>query len=453
MLIFIWILTSIIVFSIIILVHEFGHFKAARTFGVKVEEFWLWIPPRARKLYKDKHWTIYTLNWLPLGWFVRLKWENINTFLVYDQNKKSYNNDSLEKALKNNDDIFDIDWKKISEIEKKEILKKLLENYDKDSLLTKHPIKQAIIILAWVTMNFLLAAFIFSILFFIWVSPIWINDQIKTSYDLKLIPSPEKALEIWLIKENTWVYLLPTKDSIAKKAWIKDYDLVIKANDTEIKNFKELKNIISKNHSNEINLEIKRALNNCDISKEKECNFENITIKITPNKDWKIGSYLIPNTQVNKDFKYKFWIIDSIKYWFLETYGQTILTFKWMWILAKKIFNPETPKQRTEAIAQVSGPIWMVDFITKSIWNWIIFIIIIWAIISINLWVFNLLPIPALDGGRFLFITINSIIKKIFGKKAISDNIEWLIHVWFFIFLIALSVIIAYNDINKIINN
>jgi regulator of sigma E protease len=78
---------------------------------------------------------------------------------------------------------------------------------------------------------------------------------------------------------------------------------------------------------------------------------------------------------------------------------------------------------------------------------------IIAAIISINLWVFNLLPIPALDGWRFIFIFVNGIIEKLFWKKAINALVENFIHVWFFILLIALSILIAYNDIIKIINS
>lgn len=452
MLIIIWIITSIIVFSIIILVHEYGHFKTARIFGVKVEEFWLWIPPKARTLWKDKYWTAYTLNWLPLGGFVRLKWESIHTFHVYDTNKKLYNNQDLEKDLKNNVDIFDVDGKTIPKEIKQEIYKKLQDNFAKDSLLSKPAWQQAIIMLAWVCMNFILAIFIFSIIFFIWVSPIGINYKIATSLDLKLIPTPEKAKEIGLIIENPWVYLLPAPDSIALKSWIKNYDLALKANWIEIKNYEELKNIIWENKENNIVLEIKRSLNNCDITKSENCDFENIFVSVTPSNEWKIGSYLIPNTQINKDFTYHFSFIESLQYWTLETYGQIILTFKWLSLLAGKIFDPETPSERQEAIEQISWPIGMVDFMTKSISNGIVFILILWAIISINLWVFNLLPIPALDGGRFLLITINSIIKKIFGKKAISENLEGLLHVGFFILLIALSIIIAYNDIAKIIN-
>ncbi len=451
--IIIWIIVSIIVFSLIILVHEYGHFKTARIFWVKVLEFWLWIPPKAKKLWVDKIWTEYTLNWLPLWGFVRLKWENINTFYVYDKDKNILNNENLALFIKTNQDIFYKDWSKIDNSTTQEILKWLNENNDADSLQTKAPWKQAIVMLAWIIMNFILAFIIFTILFFIWVSPIWINDKIKTNSDLKLIPSLEKATEIWLIKNNSWVYLLPTKDSIAKKAWIKDYDLVLKAWDVFINDYEKLKDIIWKNWKKELTFEIKRALNNCDITKNNNCEFFNIEIKIAPSEDGKIWSYLIPNKEINKDFKYKFWLIDSVKYWFIETVWQIKLTFQWLSIMIQKIFSPNTPTERQEALDQVSWPIWMVDFMSKSISNWIIFIVIIWAIISINLWVFNLLPIPALDGWRFLFITINSIIEKIFKKKLMQPKLEQIIHLSFFIFLIALSIIIAYNDVNKIINN
>jgi len=105
------------------------------------------------------------------------------------------------------------------------------------------------------------------------------------------------------------------------------------------------------------------------------------------------------NSEINKDFKYNFTFLESIKYWVTETYWQIILTFKWVGMIGQKIFAPKTPTERQEAIEQVSGPIGMVDFMTKSITNGVIFIVVIWAIISINLWVFNLLPIPALDWG------------------------------------------------------
>lgn len=88
---FLWIIVALIIFSIIVLIHEYGHFKTARIFWVKVFEFGLGIPPKAKKLWTDKSWTEYTLNWLPIWWFVRLKWENNHYFLIYDKDKNLIN--------------------------------------------------------------------------------------------------------------------------------------------------------------------------------------------------------------------------------------------------------------------------------------------------------------------------------------------------------------------------
>jgi len=89
-------LIFIVVLSVLVLVHEYGHFFVARRFGVKAEEFGLGFPPRALGWYKNQagQWrtvlgnrsadslqtapqaTVYSLNWLPLGGFVKIKGEN-----------------------------------------------------------------------------------------------------------------------------------------------------------------------------------------------------------------------------------------------------------------------------------------------------------------------------------------------------------------------------------------
>lgn len=69
-----WIL-GLILFVTLVIVHEYGHYKAARRNGVEVEEFGIGFPPKAKTLGR-KHGTEYTLNWLPLGGFVRLKGEH-----------------------------------------------------------------------------------------------------------------------------------------------------------------------------------------------------------------------------------------------------------------------------------------------------------------------------------------------------------------------------------------
>lgn len=443
--IIIWIIVAIIVFSIIILIHEYGHFKASRIFWVKVEEFWLWIPPKAKELFTDKKWTKYTLNWLPLWWFVKLKWENLNTFRIFDENKKILSNQKAEDYIKLSKDIFDVNWNKLDENIKKEILEKLQENYAQDSLLTKNPIKQAIIVLAWIFMNFLLAFFIFFILFLIWVKPIWINNSIPTDLQLKFIPTLKEAINIWLVKKENWISFLKSSWSVIKtNDWIIT-NLIIDKKDINLLSINDFWNILKENTWKNITINWYKI--------EKNNSKNNFSENVIVPKNWKLWIYIGENLVKNEDFKYKYWPIDSAKYAFLETKNQISFTFSWIKMLLGKIIFPKTETERKEAIDEVSGPIWMVDFMSKTIWNWIVFVIIIWALISINLWVFNLLPIPALDWWRFIFIVINWTIQKIFWKKAINENIEWLIHVLFFIFLIALSIIIAYNDVIKIINN
>ena len=68
-LLFVFILCSLVV------IHEFGHFVLARLFGIRVHEFGIGFPPRA-KVLRDRGETLYTLNWLPIGGFVRLEGED-----------------------------------------------------------------------------------------------------------------------------------------------------------------------------------------------------------------------------------------------------------------------------------------------------------------------------------------------------------------------------------------
>ena len=436
--IFLWIITSLVIFSIIVLIHEYGHFKAARIFWVRVEEFGLWIPPRAKKLFRDKEWTLFSLNWLPLWWFVKLTWEQAHWFIVFNKNNKRLSSSQLLKAIEAKDDLFDKKWNHLNSDTIEEIKRMLGENMASYNLARKPAWQQSIIILAWVFMNFMLSILIFSILFFIWVKPIWINNQIETERTIRLIPTPEQAVELGIIQKNEWIRINPVEWSIAKQSWLLAWDVITKVNGWVINTPEQLLEVISSNAWQALNLDIERD------------SWEEANIDITPWADWKIWAYLWENIQVDTDFEYKYWVFQSLKYGTIETYNQTMLTFKALWSLLRKIIRPETKQERTEAIEQVSWPIWIVDFISGALGNWVVFLVIIGAIISINLAVFNLLPIPALDWWTFVFIVRNAIVLKITGKRALWEHIEWYIHVWFFVFLILLSILIAYNDILKL---
>jgi regulator of sigma E protease len=73
---FLGILLTLVVLLLVVMIHEIGHFVTARLTGMRVEEFGIGIPPRARALYTDKKGTEYSLNWLPIGGFVRILGEN-----------------------------------------------------------------------------------------------------------------------------------------------------------------------------------------------------------------------------------------------------------------------------------------------------------------------------------------------------------------------------------------
>lgn len=391
MTIFLGILLTFLVFWVVVFVHELWHFLFARLFWVKVEEFGLGIPPRATKLFKDKKWTIYTLNWIPLGWFVNLKWEK------FDNN--------------------------ITE--------------DSDTLFSKSYFKQSIIILAGVSMNFLTAIIILAWLFYYWVEPLAINSKIKTNTTTMLIPTLDEAVRWWLLKVD-WLLLEPVKWSIAEKNWIIKWDILYSINWKEINTPEEMINIIKYSDS-KLFFDIKR-----------DAWF--LKIEITPI-DWKIGSYVWYNIlDADKNFQYKFWILDSIKYSFIEVKNQTLLTFELLWSLFKKITFPNTSYERKEAVESVWWPIALgnlfVDLVKNNVWVKVI--LVIWILLSINIAAFNLLPIPALDWWRFFIILVNSVIIFIFGKKALDDKVESLVHFVWFVILIILMLLIAFKDIFNI---
>src|SRR3990167_7537244 len=74
----------IIILSILVFIHELGHFISARKFGIKVDEFGIGIPPRAwgKKIGN----TLYSINWLPLGGFVKIRGDDFDEYNAKDKN-------------------------------------------------------------------------------------------------------------------------------------------------------------------------------------------------------------------------------------------------------------------------------------------------------------------------------------------------------------------------------
>lgn len=437
---FLWIVVSLIIFTLLVLVHEYGHYKTSRIFWVHIEEFGLGIPPRAKKLWKNKSWTLFSLNWIPLWGFVKIHGESEMYLDFYTQNWEKLSMSESKKRLENEKELFNKKWTPFKTAEKKHILEILKKNRAGENFFEKNIFQKSLILLAGIIMNIVTAYVILVILFIVWVKPVWVNTVIPTTQTSRIIPTLDNALESWFLKQNTGIILFPIPGSLAEKSWLREWDILQKIWGKEISDIEVLQKFIQDSASMVLESIILR-------------DWEKLSLSLTVWNDGKIWSYLSPNITRDENYIEKYNFLQALYIWWQETYTQFQLTFSWLAYIVSRIVFPETPEERTEALSQVAWPIGIVQVITLSLSSWLSLLLVLSAMISISLAVFNLLPIPALDGWRLLFLWIRSWLELFLWKKTKLIQIENMIHVWFFMILIALSVLIAYNDIIRIFWN
>jgi regulator of sigma E protease len=292
-------------------------------------------------------------------------------------------------------------------------------------------------------MNFIFAWFLFFVMF--WsatnpggVSPIGINTKFPTETVSLLVPTYEQAKAVGIIQTDG-IVLEPMAGLPAANAGIQKGDIVKEINGVPVKFSTDiLKALDSKPAS--ITLKISR-------------NKETQTITVAP-KDGKIGSYISDNiTNIKDDFTYSYGFVSAVKAAVAEVYGQSKLTLELLGSLVRKVVSPRTPTERTEATESLSGPIGIGNVFVGMVEHKVPFTLIlaIAALISVNLGVFNLLPIPALDGGRFAFLTIHTLLSMASRGKYGTAWIETKANLIGFALLMLLSVFVAYQDIVRII--
>jgi len=334
-------------FSFLVLAHEAGHFFMARKFNMKVEEFGFGLPPRIWGKRKGE--TIYSINLLPFGGFVRIAGETDKP------------NDDLNKEIKEED-------------------KKRLFYYQK-------PSNKALVTVAGVLVNFIVGWILISLVFMI--------GQPFSIIVGKVIPN-----------------------SAANRAGILEGDLIL-----NFSNENDLRNYISSNPNKEITLNIQRG-------KEK------ITVNLTPElKDGKgFAGIAFSGREIKKERPDKALIkglstsIEIIKMNAIGFYS-----------LIKNLI------QGKGLIEGVMGPVGIIGFSKKIGDVSLIYLLNLFGIISVSLAFINLMPFPALDGGRLLFI----LIEKIKGSP-ISYKIESIINSIGFALLLLLIVVITFRDIKNL---
>lgn len=350
------ILTFIVILSFLVFIHELGHFLVAKKFGMGVEEFGFGLPPRiwGKKVGE----TIYSINALPIGGFVRLTGED----QIENQSKPPKDKAELKKYF----------WAR--------------------------PKRERIaVLLAGVTMNFVLAIIVIS---YIFTQGVFI---------------PTERVHIEKVSE----------DSPAVTAGFIEKDVIISFADEEIKKTEDLINIAKTKGGETVSVVVKRGS-------------EQLTLYITPRKDPPEGQgplgIVISNLEEKKYPWYQapfFGTIEALKLSYLMISSLVVLLFKLI------TFQP------TEV--EVAGPIGIAQVTGQAVKQGYMAVLQLTGLLSLNLAIFNVLPIPALDGGRLFFV----IFERWLGRH-VKPKVEAAIHQVGMVFLLALFVLVTLNDLRKL---
>lgn len=382
------IIIFVLVLSVLVFVHELGHFYTARRFGVKAEEFGLGFPPRVIGWYKNRagRWrrvvggksaeslensqdeslqlgenrTIYSLNALPIGGFVKIKGEN-------GEGKDEPDSFGYQKI-----------WKRI------------------------------IILSAGVIMNALLA---------------WI--LLSVGYVIGLPQAIELASPHARISESQVNIVEVLSGSPAEQAGLKAGDAVLSVDGTEVGTEQELQDSIAAAAGRITELRIRRS-------------GEAVSLSVTPEAAAEgeratIGVAIFSSGLVSYPVRYAFWEGAKTTVWLTGEIGRAFGG------LFHQIFSGQ------DVSDQFAGPVGIATITGQAARLGFSYLLQFAALLSLNLAILNILPFPALDGGRILFL----LIEKVKGRP-VRKEVEAFIHNAGFMLLIALVIFITYKDIIKL---
>ena len=385
-------MVSVVVFFLIlgllVLIHEFGHFIAAKKNGVRVEEFGFGFPPRLfGKKIGD---TVYSINAVPLGGFVKLYGEEYHEI-----------SPSLQRP-------------KFSQ--------------HSQAFVTKKPLVKSFIILAGVMMNALLGVTIYySLLAF-------------NGFQSDPLPLIKPYRFRFGTQEGRVVATNITKDSPAEKAVIQAEDIVQRYRIgtsawAQITSSSELINVIKSSPG---------VLVTLDLENVKDGSKKNVSLIPVYNTELKraiIGVNLL-DTMVLKYETPRQKLLSG----FMHSYN--VLSYNYSTV--GELFKVAVKEKSLEPVSNtVSGPIGIFSIVdeivrtsgAKMVKN----VLSIMAILSLSLAAMNVLPLPALDGGRMVFIICEWVTGRPLHKK-----IEQYVNFGGMAFLIGLGILVSINDVMRL---
>jgi len=359
------ILIFLFVLSILILVHELGHFIAAKKMGVKVEEFGIGFPPRI--LWINYKGTIYSLNAIPLGGFVKLYGEEYAQLRQTDKQKSTVAKMSIKHAF----------------------------SY-------KKPWQKFLIVIGGVIGNFLFGWLLISFLL------------------TQGIPSPAGYIIIEGVK----------KDSPAALAGLKkgDHLIEVKIDKRTLKltSTTDLITLTKQNAGQPMILVVRR---NGSILEKKIIPRPN-----PPKGEGALG--IVISSFIEKKYPW----YQAPFYGLVEAFKITKLIITEILKALLQIIVLQKPK------IEITGPVGIASYTSSAIRFGKNALLELTALLSLNLAVVNILPFPALDGGRLVFVLYEWI-----KKKKVNQNVERYVNMVGIIILLSLAILITYFDILKLI--
>ncbi|CAM3704488.1 RIP metalloprotease RseP [Mesobacillus zeae] len=413
------VIAFIVIFGALVFFHELGHFVFAKRAGILCREFAIGFGPKVFSHKKGE--TTYTIRLLPIGGYVRMAGEDPEMIeikpgyrvgLVFDENNFA------SKIIINNKEKYPD--ARIVEVEKADIEKELfISGYEegeeeelkvfplrRDAVLVEGGVETQIApydrqfaaktlgqrtmaIFAGPMMNFILAFIVFIILALIQGVPV--NDPVLG----KLTP-----------------------EGSAFKAGLKEGDTVLAIDGSEISSWSDVVDIIRNSPGKNLEFSIDRDGKQLEIP---------VTPEVKKIEDEKMGIIGVFSPVEKSALK-------SFTYGFEETYNWTKEIFSMLGKLLTGQFS----------IDALSGPVGIyvsTDTVAKS---GVIYLMHWAAILSINLGIMNLLPFPALDGGRLMFFGIEAL-----RGKPIDRHKEGMVHFIGFALLMLLMLVVTWNDIQR----
>ncbi len=381
------IIVALIIFSLIIFIHELGHFLVAIFNKVEVLEFGMGFPPRifGKKIGK----TLYSINWIPIGGFVRMLGQDDFAIDNTGANKKLPPGHFEEASA----------WARIQ------------------------------ILSAGVFMNLFLAFLLLWIGYVVGTKPIF-NDT--EAFQKSVISIEIQVSEV-------------VAGSPAQIAGLLSNDIILGVNDVTNIDSPELISILQANTNDEVLLHIKRpnpediiaSPDSAEDAAEKSYSLLDLTT--TVGEDGKIGAGLISMYDLGlADYT----LLGALSPAWVDFTKVIDVSLHGMGTLFKSLAT------RLEVPDDVTGPIGIVKMTSQVTEHGLLAIMQFTAILSLSIGLLNILPIPALDGGRILFVFY----ELIFRKKP-NKITEGKIHMIGFLLLILLILIVTFNDIISIVIN